>query len=318
MQNERLETICARLCLLSSLERAKGDPQPLSRIMVRKMLSAGALCGLVIREDSVLEDALIARARALLGRVSVVYESYERYCAQGYQVLLAEAPQWPMRLQALDKAMPLYLFAKGNLQLLEKNTIAVAGSRDISLETKAAAETVGREIARLGEVLVCGGARGVDTIVQKAALEAGGSAILVPAIPVHTLLKEPVYQAALDEGRLLILCETPPDEAFSAGKALARNHSIYALGNRALVVAARKEKGGSWAGACDCLRGQWSPVYALDADGDDYRGNQALFELGARQAALCDGKLCFETHGKQAVFSQMTLLGEETTDANTD
>ena len=103
--------------------------------------------------------------------------------------------------------------------------------------------------------MVCGGAQGVDTVAQKGVLEAGGSLVLVPAMPVHQLLREAYLADALKRDKLLIVCDTLPDEPFFAQKALSRNHTIYALGEAAVVVAARNGVGGSWQGAMDCLRG---------------------------------------------------------------
>ena len=130
--------------------------------------------------------------------------------------------------------------------------------------------------------MVCGGAQGVDALAQRSALDAGGSLILVPAVPVRELLSQKYLRDALESGRLLICCETWPDEAFSAQKALSRNHTIYALGDAALVVASRNGIGGSWRGASDCLRGRYTPVYAVCTDSPDMEGNRALVGLGAK------------------------------------
>jgi len=143
------------------------------------------------------------------------------------------------------------------------------------------AAQLGRRLAGEGYALVTGGARGVDTAALLGVLEAGGSAVLVPAKPAQRMLDSMAARRALEEGRLLILCDTLPDEPFSAAKAIARNHTIYALGGAAVVAASREGVGGSWHGAMDCLRGGWTPVYAVSDAGEDGAGNRALLRMGA-------------------------------------
>lgn len=314
-----MESACALLCLLSSLCRCPEDPAPLPRSAVRRLLACGALDGLVLREDSVLPPQMLNRARILLSRASGVYDALERYMEAGYQLLLPQDEAWPERLRKLDMNMPHYLFARGNMALLDGRTIAVAGSRAIRRDTRRSAERIGILLARKRISVVSGGARGVDDAAQRAALNAGGSVIIVPALTVREILRDPVYQSALDAGRLLILCETPPDEGFSAQKALARNHTIYALGRCALVVASREGKGGTWAGAKACIAGNWSTVYALDEESDDFAGNAALLKQGALRLELIHEKggddLLLE--GPVAVPSEQMRMDLEGTHADT-
>lgn len=285
---ERLERVCGRLCLLSSLDRSAGDPPALSRRAVKQLIEQNVLDGLVLRESDSVSPASLERARRLLGRASSVYESLIRYLDTGYEILLPDDDRWPARLFSLGSSMPEYLFARGNTALLNQKTMALAGSRDILPQTADAAEKIGRVAARDGWTLVCGGARGADRAAMHGALLHGGSVIVIPAVPAFEVLKDSVCRDALDAGRLLILCETPPDERFSPAKALARNHTIYALGVFALVVASRRSQGGSFSGARDCLKGKWTPVYVLNETGRDFEGNAVLEELGARSILLSD------------------------------
>lgn len=316
MLQERLETICARLCLLSALERSPEDPAPLSRRMVRGLIDRKLLDGLVLRESCEVSSVRLEQARRLLARASSVCESLLRYHEAGYRILLPQDEDWPSKLFCLGDAMPLYLFARGNINLLTQRMIAVAGSRDILPSTRNAAERVGCAAAGEGWTLVCGGARGVDAAALHHALLHGGNAIVIPAVPAYEIMKDPICRSAMDAGKLLILCETPPDEGFSTPKALARNHTIYALGNFALVVASRKRKGGSYAGARDCLKGCWTPVFVIKESGTEYEGNATLEEIGAKGIALseieggslfedfCNGPCC----GALAVQSQISLF----------
>ena len=95
------------------------------------------------------------------------------------------------------------------------------------------------------------------------------------------LLHEKVLMQAAEDGRLLIASEDLPDTPFSAAKALSRNHMIYAMGEPAVVAAARPEVGGSWHGAADCLKGGWAAVAAVDGEAGDFDGCRAMTSLGA-------------------------------------
>lgn len=281
-----MERICTLLCLSSKLERRESDPMPFGRRQVRAMLRVGALDGMVMRKGKGVSTATIARADALLSRAPEVFACVQSYLTQGYQVLLEEDDCWPSHLYKLGKDMPLYLFSRGNSALLRGKKAAVAGSRKISAQTRMCAEAVGRILAEKNLTLVTGGAQGVDNGAAKAALAAGGNVIVIPAMSESSFFSNSILRSACEAGHLLLLCETPPDEPFSAAKALTRNHAIYALGDVAMVIAARQSIGGTWSGACACLKNAWSPLFVLDEEGKEYAGNKALIDMGAHRMQI--------------------------------
>lgn len=283
MGTHRLDVhACAMLCLLTRCAWSERLPAPFTRRAVRQMMETGALEGLVLREVKGVQRASLERAAALLSRVSTVFDCLQKYEEQGYTMLFPDDPSYPQSLGVLGENAPLFLFAKGNMKLLENKKIAVAGSRKILRETRETALDTGAMIALAGYTLVSGGARGTDTAAQMGALGAGGSALIVPALPEAELMQSETLRKGLENGRLLLLSDAPPDEPFSAGKALSRNRVIYALGEAAFVVAAREGIGGSWHGATSCLKGGWRPVFVWDGDNADTAGNRALLNLGAR------------------------------------
>lgn len=277
------EQLCARLCLLTRIAWDDSLPPPLTRPMLSRMLACGAVDGLALRECGEISPALAQRARLLLSRSADVYACLNAYRSQGYEALLPGDALWPARLHRLGANMPQFLFVLGRHELLTRRAAAVAGSREICRPAQAAARRIGGQLAMERIAMVSGGARGVDSLAQKALLDAGGELLLVPALPVMQLLQKPELSSALAQGRLLVVCDALPDSPFSAPKALARNHMIYALGEAAIVVAAREGVGGSWRGAQDCLRGGYSPVFAIDDPSQDMEGNRALLRIGAKQ-----------------------------------
>lgn len=284
MDDGNREELCARLCLLTRACWRDGLPAPLSRPVFNRMRAVGAVCHLVLRDVPGVEPAVYRQAEALLSRARSVCELIGRYEQRGYRAMLPGAEGWPRALDTLGEQMPPFLFICGEAALLDGTCFAVAGSRDIRAQTLREARRTGQRIAEEGGVLVTGGARGVDFAAQAGALEAGGRVVLVPARPESDVLQSVGTRAALEAGRLALLYDSLPDEPFSAARALLRNHTIYALGDAAIVVAAREGVGGSWRGAVDCLRGGWSPVLVCRDDGNrDMAGNRALLGLGARE-----------------------------------
>lgn len=280
------ETACAILSLTTRLAWTPDLPQPMPRRVVRHMLETGALEGLVLRDMPDIEDKWFERASALLRRVSDVYDGLDAYQRTGYRILLSDDTRWPGSLRALGADEPLFMFLRGEVTSGHQPTTSVAGSRRILPETRKAANQTGRMIAEEGALLVTGGANGVDTAALYGALEAGGSAVIVPALPVTRLMENRQIQRAFECGSLAFVCDTPPEEPFTASKALSRNHTIYALGDASLVVAARDGIGGSWRGAADSLKAGWSPVYVWDGSNADTAGNAQLLKLGALTYSL--------------------------------
>lgn len=276
MTEKLMETACARLCLLTHIAWDSRLPPPLSRPAVHRLIESGALSGLVLRETPSISKATYDRAQMLLTRAKNASLEIKNYEKRGYRLLLPEEKHWPTALHKLGNQEPLFLFTKGTREILNRKKVAVAGSRKIEYRTAGVAARLGEKMAAEKLAMVCGGASGVDQIAQDALLDAGGVLILIPAVEADQICRRKREAEALKKRRLLLVCETLPDAPFSAQKALMRNHTIYAMGRAAIVVASRKNMGGSWHGATDCLRDGFSPVYAIDETGRDYEGNHAL------------------------------------------
>lgn len=280
------ETACAILALTTRIAFSPEMPLLMPRSVVRRMLNAGAIQGLVLRDTPGIEEKWFERAEVLLSRVGEVAECMVAYQAEGYMLLLDSDQRWPLGLGALGLDEPLFLYINGNQQLLDKRMISVAGSRQILAQTQNAALRTGELIAQSGATLVTGGASGTDTWAQRGTLQTGGGAVIVPAMPAARVMENALLRDRLEQGQVLLVCDTLPDEPFSANKALSRNHTIYAMGDASLVVAAREGQGGSWRGATDCMRGNWSPVYVWNGRNADTAGNRALEKRGAGSYSL--------------------------------
>ena len=276
----------ALICLTCRLAGDGEDIRPLSRKAVYGMIPAeGASDG--GREATLrVPEKMRARVDLLLSRAAEAENLIGRYEERGYRLILPSDALWPLGLRRLRTSAPLFLFVYGSTELLRGRCVAVAGSRDIGAEAVSFAERIGRLIADHKFVLVCGNARGTDSICRDACLQRGGSAILFPAGNALALLRDKDIVRAAEDGRVLLASEDLPDTPFSAAKALSRNHMIYAMGRPAVVVAARPWAGGSWHGAADCLKGGWAPVVAITGESADFDGCRSMVSLGARALGM--------------------------------
>ena len=66
---------------------------------------------------------------------------------------------------------------------------------------------------------------------------------------------------------------------------------IYAMGDPAVVIAARPGRGGSWRGAVDCLSHGWSAVLVVTGEQEDFAGCRALLSHGAYPIELNPGEI---------------------------
>jgi DNA processing protein len=195
-------------------------------------------------------------------------------------VLLGDAA-YPTRLMALPQIPPV-LFWMGNLKLLESPTVGMCGSREASPQGLDAARICGLEVARHGLTVVSGYARGVDIATHVGAIEAGGGTIIVLAEGIlHFRTKKALKEIGANMGQMLVLSQFPPAQSWNAGAAMTRNSVIVGLG-RALVVVEAREKGGTLDAGLQALRMR-RPLLALDFSAGAPRGNELLFQRGAKR-----------------------------------
>ena len=177
--------------------------------------------------------------------------------------------EYPIDLRKLQLDAPGVLWAKGNLEILNRPRISLVGSRNILPENQRFAEEVGRQAARQGYVLVSGNARGADQIAQESCLAAGGQVIIVAA---DSLVNKK------EASQVLYLCEDSFDFAFSAQRALSRNRVIHCLGSRVFVAQCDYQTGGTWRGTQMNIAGGWTPVFCFE---DLSLASQCLAQMGA-------------------------------------
>jgi len=210
------------------------------------------------------------RILTLLSQEQMLDRYLEQAAGNGCVPITRVSPLYPATVrQRLGEESPGCLWAKGNIELLQKPMIALVGSRDLWQENRLFAREVGKQAALHGFALVSGNARGADSEGQYACLDQGGTVISVVA---DALRQQPNHD------RILYLSEDDFDMGFSSRRALSRNRVIHCLGSRVYVAQSSWGKGGTWSGTMKNLRGKWSPVFCFN---DGSHAAEAYAKLGA-------------------------------------
>lgn len=176
-------------------------------------------------------------------------------------------------IERLGDKTASHLFVAGDPALLNSKSIGIVGSREVDSAGMAFSREVARESVKLGYNVISGGAKGVDEIGMREAVEAGGAAVGILA---ESLLKQ-MKRWDVESGKVCLATPFAPDMGFQVGNAMARNKLIYAGSTATIVVSSALESGGTWAGATEAIKQNLCPLLVRDAKLD---GNQALVKLG--------------------------------------
>lgn len=283
------------LLLLCSVlpARGKAAPQPLSAAewaRIRARLAQAGLsrpgelldAGPDLWAATGLAEGDLARLQGLVDRADTLDSELERLAGRGIRAITIADPGYPARLcERLGEQSPPVLFGAGDWSLLKRPGLAVVGSRDVDEAGARFTQALARRCARDRLGVITGGARGVDQIAMQAALEAGGTAVGVPAGDLERVTREQEAARWIDAGSLLLLSPFHPTVGFTVAHAMARNKVVYALAEYGLVVSSAHGQGGTWAGAREVLRHGWVPLFVRD-DPSVPDGNRELLRPSAR------------------------------------
>jgi DNA processing protein len=197
--------------------------------------------------------------------------------AQFYTVTEADYP--PSLLGALGPSAPPVLTILGDAELFARDAGGVVGSRAPSESGTTLAGLCTGWLVKQGRVTVSGGAQGVDTAAHSAALEAGGSTVVVLPQGLLTYRASAALATAIEEGRAVLVSQFLPDAAWSVGAAVARNETIAALSRLVCIIEPGSPGGSAKTGQDALNQGKPALVYA----GVDARGTgRALLQAGAK------------------------------------
>jgi DNA processing protein len=168
---------------------------------------------------------------------------YEELSESGIRFLIPEDAGWPTPLNDLA-VPPVGIFVKGNIEVLQQQSLAIVGTRNptpygIRAAQEFAAGFVDREWA-----IVSGGAYGIDSAAHRGALIAEGSTVAVIASGLDCLYpagNRKLFEEILENGA--IVTEYLPSVSARPHRFLVRNRLIAALSKATLVVEAAFRSG---------------------------------------------------------------------------
>jgi DNA processing protein len=196
---------------------------------------------------------------------------------QSVFAVLLGAAGYPAQL-ATARGAPAYLFCRGPAELLRSAGVGVCG--DTTPTALAAAATCGRVAAERGLTVIAGDGRGVDAGCHRAALHAGGTAVIVLAEGITRFRRPPRALAdGWDPARAVVVSPFPPTQRRTAATLTSRNTTVLGLGQTLVVVEPDRTGRPLAAGmrALDSAR----LVVAADFADPPHAGNAMLIRRGA-------------------------------------
>ena len=146
------------------------------------------------------------------------------------------------RLLAEQEDAPPLLLAKGDLNLLDRQAVAIVGARNASAAACRFARGLAHDLGRHDLVVVSGLARGIDSAAHDGALESGTIGVIAGGIDVFYPPENEQRQMAMYE-RGLVVAEMPPGTEPRARHFPYRNRIIAGLALGTVVVEAAPKSG---------------------------------------------------------------------------
>ena len=167
----------------------------------------------------------------------------EKSTPSGAGLVAITEPDYPEKLKNISDPPP-FLFFKGNLDVFDKPSLAIVGSRRPTDYGRRITSGLAGQLASMGVLIVSGLAYGIDAIAHQAALEAGGKTAAVFGCgldyiypPAHSALASRIIESGS------LLSEFPKGTRPERFNFPVRNRIISGLTDGVLVVEAAEKSG---------------------------------------------------------------------------
>lgn len=153
---------------------------------------------------------------------------------------------YPEKLRCI-KNPPLKLYTIGNIDLLNKASLAIVGTRHITEYGINNCKYFTQKIVEKGIPIISGMAIGTDTVAHKTALEYGGETIAVLPSGFNNIYPKgniKLFRKIIDKNGLVIT-EYPPIVSANSDRFLERNRIVSGLAEGVLVIESAYRSGTS-------------------------------------------------------------------------
>jgi predicted Rossmann fold nucleotide-binding protein DprA/Smf involved in DNA uptake len=269
----------------------------------------------VWRNELLLTDKQVERIESLLSRGGQLSFELERLQGLGIWVTTRAEAEYPAKLKkSLGHRSPVVLYGAGDIGILQSDGVGIVGSRGVDQAGASFTQGLAAQCAYENLTVVSGGAAGVDSIAQEAALKSGGRVIAVLADSMESRVLKRECRESILAGKLLVLSSFNPKSHFKPYTAMERNKYIYTLANYVFIVSSAYNKGGTWSGAMENIRANWRVPMFVRSEPGVPEGNKKLLELGGAPISLEDWKnsniSLWEWLGKnkESIYNQQSLF----------
>jgi DNA processing protein len=172
---------------------------------------------------------------------ATVEKEYNALIKTGGDIITAEDEDYPLPLAALSDAPPVLSFI-GDRDLLKKQSVAIVGARNASMNGRKFAESLARDLGEKGCVVTSGLARGIDTAAHVGALPTGTIAVVAGGIDqIYPPENEKLQKQIEKQG--LVLAESPLGQQPFAQSFPRRNRIVSGLSAGVVIVEATLKSG---------------------------------------------------------------------------
>jgi DNA processing protein len=262
---------------------------------VRKLLREFGLPQAVLARRRSELTAYVGTAALEALDSSVVDEAVQRsleWAAQPHHFVVTLADEtYPRPLLEIADPPPIF-YASGRLELLQRDALAIVGSRNASAQGERNAEEFARALSAGGLTIVSGLALGIDAAAHRGGLTGPGSTIAVLGTGIDLVYPQRnALLAAQIAGQGLLLSEFPLGTPAAAHNFPRRNRLISGLARGCLVIEAALASGSLITARAAAEQGR--EVFAVPGSIHSplSKGCHALIKSGAKLVECADDVL---------------------------
>jgi DNA processing protein len=148
-------------------------------------------------------------------------------------------------LERMGENRPPVLFCKGYLPILNRDSISIVGSREVSDFAILLTKRIANRIAGAGYNVTSGFAKGIDTSAHIGALENYGTTTMVLSYGFNHLSLKREMEEYNSEQNTLFVSQFLPYEKFSGQNAMIRNKLVCALSKAVIVISSGPARDGN-------------------------------------------------------------------------
>ncbi len=227
----------------------------------------------------------------------------------GAKIITIFDEEYPLYLKHIYSP-PAFFWLKGDANVLNKQSIAVIGTRKPTQYGKKMAAKITAQLAEEGLCVVSGLAYGIDAIAHKAALDAEGTTIAVLGSGIDNIYpkKHASLAQRIVENGGAVITEFPPGAAPDAGNFPVRNRIVSGMSLGVLVVESGVQ-GGSMITA-ELGLDQNREIFALPHNMDNLSGTGGNYLIKTGAAKL--------VQNIQDILNEIAFEGKAETEIKTD